>query len=423
MNCQRFEALLTDYLEGALTQDETALMEQHEKGCPLCAEEAKDMRQLLQDLTQMDDSAQVPAEWSQSWRQAIQKEERMQKQQESGKPAPVRSGWRTWVSVAAAALFLTVGTLSVQNWVPMKEGSRQSTQNYWTGDTYGYTENESDGGDSLYRSESSSDMAAPAPMAGSGISLKSAEAPQSNEQDAAEAIQGVKIIRTASYTLRTMKFDQDLESIKALTSAQGGWVEYVGVSGDITLGDTRYANLTLRIPAEKLDTFKSGVTQIGRVTDVSESASDVSESYADTTMRLNTQKVKMERLLALMENSGRLEDLLAVENAIADTQYQIDSYESTLKGLDSRINYSNVSVYLQEETAKDIANEKNLTLGERLQKGLMASLEAIGQFFQDMIVFLAMILPVALPLGVLIAILTRVLRRRKMKKQQNNGGI
>lgn len=77
MNCERFEALLTDYLEGTLIQEDKAAMDQHMEECAACAQSLADMRMLLQDLTSMDDSVQVPTEWSQSWRQAIRTEQGM----------------------------------------------------------------------------------------------------------------------------------------------------------------------------------------------------------------------------------------------------------------------------------------------------------------------------------------------------------
>ncbi len=175
----------------------------------------------------------------------------------------------------------------------------------------------------------------------------------------------------------------------------------------------RFANLTLRIPTNSLNVFKDGVTQIGRITDSNETATDVSESYSDTQMRLKTQQDKMERLRALMNTTGELADLLAVENEIANTQYQIDSFESSLRGMDSRIDYTNVQVYLQEETAKDAASTKALTLGERIIQGLKATWQAIGEFAQDLAVFLVMVLPVLIPLALVLFIVLKVRKHRK----------
>jgi hypothetical protein len=417
LNCERFEALLTDYLEGTLTKEDKAAMDQHMEECAACAQSLADMRMLLQDLTSMDDSVQVPTEWSQSWRQAIRTEERthMQKQSET----PRRKPWRTWVSAAAAVVVLAAGSMAAREWVPATSRQQATENSIAMQKTAG-----SDAGMPVPAPNETANMLYDAMPQENGAarnslmytenqSMKEAAAPA-----AGNAVQGVKIIRTASYTLATMQFEQDLEAVKALAATFDGWVEYASVSGDATKGDMRNANLTLRIPTQSLDSFRGGVTSIGRVTDSNESATDVSENYSDTQMRLQTQKDKMERLRGLMNTTGELADLLAVENEIANTQYQIDSYESSLRGIDNQVNYTSVQVYLQEETAKDAASVKALTLGERILKGLAASWQAIGEFAQDLAVFLTMVLPVVIPAALILFIVLKVHKHRKQTKQQ-----
>jgi len=418
LNYERFEALLTDFLEGTLTKEDQAEMEQHMNSCPACAQAIADMRVLLQDLEQMDDSVQVPTEWSQSWRQAIREEEKMNTQQETKVRIARRPSWRVWASTAAAAVFLIAGTLTTKNLIPATQKNQQaanstmmarSSDSAYSAD-YTFEEN---GAGGIAAAKSMAPQAAPSADESLYMANTSTAADTSAvNTPGGETLQGVKIIRTASYSLGTMQFEKDLEAIKALTASFQGWVEYVSVSGDATQGDKRYAYLTLRIPSQNLDDFKGGVTQIGRVTASDESATDVSESYSDTSMRLATQKTKMARLQKLMENAGELSDLLAVENEIANTQYQIDSYESTLRGLDSRINYTSIQVYLNEETPADAASTKDLTLGERIAQAVRASLEAIGQFFQDMAVFLVMIAPVIIPLALVLFVIIKIRKHR-----------
>jgi hypothetical protein len=417
LNCERFEALLTDYLEGTLTKEDKAAMDQHMEECAACAQSLADMRMLLQDLGSLDDSMQVPTEWSQSWRQAIRTEERtnMLKQSETRKKNP----WRAWVCAAAAVVVLAAGSMAAREWVPAsnrQQASENSVAMQKTADSGEEMPVPAPGGtaDMLY--------AATPEVGGAARNSLMYSENQSMKEEAAPAagvaVQGVKIIRTASYTLATMQFERDLEAVKALATTYSGWVEYASVSGDAAKGDMRYANLTLRIPTQSLDSFRGGVTSIGRVTDSNESATDVSESYSDTQMRLQTQKDKMERLRALMNTTGELADLLAVENEIANTQYQIDSYESSLRGVDNQVNYTSIQVYLQEETAKDAASTKALTLGERILRGLAATWQAICEFAQDLAVFLVMILPVVIPAVFILFIVFKVHKHRKLTKQQ-----
>jgi anti-sigma factor RsiW len=258
LNCERFEALLTDYLEGTLPKEDKAAMDQHMEECAASAKSLSDMRMLLQDLTGMDDSAQVPAEWSQSWRQVIRTEERtnMLKQSET----PRRKPWRAWIGAVAAVAVLAAGSMAAREWIPaagQPQASNSSIALQKSADTSEGMPLPAPGGaaDMLYAATPEASGATRNSAAYSGAqSMKEEAAPA-----AGETVQGVKIIRTASYTLNTMQFEKDLESVKALASAYNGWVEYAGVTGDAAQGDMRYANLTLRIPTDSLDSFESGV--------------------------------------------------------------------------------------------------------------------------------------------------------------------
>lgn len=417
MNCERFEALLDGYVMGTLSEQDAQAMARHAKECESCARKLEDTRLLLQDLDSLDSAAQVPAAWMEGWREAIRREEKtnMQKQTE---PVQKRRPWRAWLSAAAAVVVLTAGSLAARDWIPKTDGGQSAENGTVMMKAAGYAADMASGTADGLTWSAAHTPEAETPALRSSVTYTAKESAAGDEAAADQTANGVKIIRTASYTLATMAFEQDLDALKTLAASYGGWVEYASVSGDAIKGDLRYASLTLRIPTESLNTFQSGITSIGRVTASNESAEDVSENYSDTQMRLATQQEKMARLQKLMETAGELSDLLAVENEIADTQYQIDSYESSLQGLDSRINFSSVQVYLREETAGESATVKDLTLIERIQKGLHATFEAMGDFFKDLAVFLVMALPVALPLFLVIFLVVKVRKHHKLKKQQ-----
>jgi hypothetical protein len=86
--------------------------------------------------------------------------------------------------------------------------------------------------------------------------------------------------------------------------------------------------------------------------------------------------------------------------------------------MDSRIDFTSIQVYLQEETAKDAASVKALTLGERILQGLHATWQAVCEFAQDLAVFLVMVLPVVIPAALILFIVLKVHKHRKQTKQQ-----
>ena len=80
---------------------------------------------------------------------------------------------------------------------------------------------------------------------------------------------------------------------------------------------------------------------------------------------------------------------------------------------------SAVSVTLIEETAAQSASASNISLGERIRAALGASVEWMGRFLRDMLVFVVMALPWVLSAAVIIVVVWLVLRRRRAAKRNN----
>ena len=258
------------------------------------------------------------------------------------------------------------------------------------------------------------------PAAGATMMLTRSAMPEAAEEEAVAfdsdvpAAEEKKIIRTARLTIYTQTFDTSLENLRALCEADGGWIESSSESTN-SRTSLRTANLTLRLPQEALDGYLAGADQLGRITSRSETATDVTASYQDTQTRLATQVALMDRLQALITESGDLSDLLALEAQIADTQYQIDALTTSLNRTDRQAAYSTVTVSLYEETAPAIT-DTTVSLSERISAALRMGWEAFTDFCQDMLVFVIAALPfiaIVVVLVIALAIIRKVRRNKK----------
>ena len=144
-----------------------------------------------------------------------------------------------------------------------------------------------------------------------------------------------------------------------------------------------------------------------------ESAEDVSERYYDAAGRLNTQQLKMERLQALLAKAQSVEDLIAIESAITDAQWEIDQLTGSLQGMDSRVQDATLDLTLSELSSAQTAQNKEETLPERIASCMRAALEGFTLLMGDLIVFLAVALPYLIVLAVIILLVRTMIKRRK----------
>ncbi|MDD3412091.1 MAG: DUF4349 domain-containing protein [Eubacteriales bacterium] len=345
-------------------------------------------------------SARAPEGFSAGWREAVRREE----------PERMKKTHRFWRAALpmAAALVLVIGAIATGSM--NLNGTKQEV-----GVNRAAAPRSAASNSSLTLDEAAYDMAADAATGSSSTSAAGSTADAVTAGARGTEQTGRKLVRTASLTLATTRFAQDGAAVRQLAESLGGYVESLDQYGDEKDGN-RVLYYGLRVPSEKLDAFLAGAEGIGRVAARSESSLDKSTEYADTSLRLQTQRDKLARLQELMKQAESVTDLLEIESSIADTQYQIDSYESALRDIDRRVQDSAVSVTLREETPAQSAQAKELTLGERLASGLSASVQGLGEFFQNMLVFVTMCLPVLVPAALLALAVWLIARARKARK-------
>jgi len=347
---------------------------------------------LTEDLAALDtEGMEIPESFRTGWRQAVEEEAQMMK------PSWPKKAILRMCSLAAALVFVVGGTLLTRDQLHLDSAPQEENGMVFTSRTSAKMAADYDGGGMMLNStygaveEAAYEMAVNDTIA-LGAAANTLPQPETEK----------KIIRTIDISLTTTNFEGDLAAVQALCESLGGWVEYIYQYGDTARGELRWGNLTLRIPSGQLDTIKGQLGGIGRVTSLSESATDVTASYQDTQARLATQQAKMDRLQALLKQAEDVADLIEIESAIADTQYQLDTYQSRLNSTDRQVDYSTVTVSIREEKPADTAQTREATLWERLTSGLEASLEELGLFLQDMVVFLIAALPWVIILAVVV---------------------
>lgn len=370
------------------------------------------------DAALADLYAETPSlQFERNWRVAVRREEQTQMKQK-------KNIWLKTVLPIAAALVLVlgagwVGTLEDESIGDLyrKEARSAKTGSSNGGINYSMSSAAPAAGGTALMSNYSADMAMEEAVYESEVyDTAAAKTADTGDMETAQT-DDRKLIRTVSISLRTENYDADIAGIQNLLTQFGGYTENMFQSGEAGSAYGRNANFTFRVPSARLDEFVTGLTGYGRVTSRSESTEDKTVEYYDNETRLQTLRTKMERLNTLLSQAEQVSDILEIESEIADTQYQLDRYESKQLNINRRVDMSYVYVDVNETVAQDDADDEELTLVQRLGAALKASLEGMGRFGRNLLVFLTMALPVILPVAVVVLVIVLVRRKNRKNRQ------
>lgn len=234
-------------------------------------------------------------------------------------------------------------------------------------------------------------------------------------QDAAASPQtSRKLIKTVNIHAETEDFDALVPNLQRQVETLGGYIESISVY-DVSSYyleeqevKQRCANLTARVPKEKLDGFLAQVGEQTNVTSRSENVEDVTLQYVDLESHKKVLLTEQERLLTLMEQAESVEDIIAIEGRLSEVRYQLESMESQLRTYDNRIDYS--TVYLAIEEVRKYSPPQTATVWQRIENGFMKSLSDIGFGIRDFAIGFVIDIPYIVLLIVLIAVAVLVVR-------------
>lgn len=222
-----------------------------------------------------------------------------------------------------------------------------------------------------------------------------------------------KIIYTADINLETKEFDSASQALDQLVEALGGYYESHSLNQG---GSYRSLSCTIRIPAERFSEFLSRAGEAAHVTSKNEYKDDISEAYYDSEARLATQQTKLERLLALLEQASTMEDIISLENAISETELQIEYLTGSLRKYDSLVSYSTITLYLKEVYRLSSDDEPAVTFGQRLSAALSSGLERGIEALEDLTIGIARNWMTLLLLAAVVTVILVLLLRRRRRK-------
>jgi hypothetical protein len=231
-----------------------------------------------------------------------------------------------------------------------------------------------------------------------------------------------KIIRTFYMDVETQEFDALITKLDSEMGRLNGYVENSKISGR-SFNDregARIASITARIPRDKVDEFVNAVDESANVINKQESTENVTLQYADIESRKKSLEIEQERLFVLLEKADTLESVVTLESRLSEIRYQLQNYETTLRTYDNKVEYSTVTLSIQEVEKLSPTVEMKQTVGTRIKNGFSDTMYNISEGLQNFLVWFVVNLPYLLIWTIIIAVGAFIVRRVIKKKMGGN---
>lgn len=195
------------------------------------------------------------------------------------------------------------------------------------------------------------------------------------------------IVRTAELSMTTQQFERARDEVTRILSRHQGYIAQLSLSSPSDQGHSLTASL--RVPAAELNSLLSELRKLGRFQTESQSGQEVTQQYIDSAARLKNARNTEQRLTELLrQRTGKLSDVLAVEEQIDHTRGEIETMDAELKNLSTRIAFAAVQLQVAEEYKEPLRVDHSSTLG-RLRN---AAVEGYGSVIKGAIGILVFLL-------------------------------
>ncbi len=159
---------------------------------------------------------------------------------------------------------------------------------------------------------------------------------------------GPMIIRTAELSLVTKEFDKARANLEAILKRHRGYVGELKAGG--STGSGRTLTATLRVPSDQLDATLAEVKALGRVESESQGGQDVTSQYVDLQARLSNSRNTEVRLTDLLRNrTGKLSDVLEVEQELSRVRGEIEQMEAERKNMANQVSFATLNATITED--------------------------------------------------------------------------
>ena len=152
-----------------------------------------------------------------------------------------------------------------------------------------------------------------------------------------------KVISTAYLSVEVEAVEPAIDRARAIAQDLGGFLEQLSSSGG---SEDPLAELTVRVPQPQFEEALERIEALGLVQSRNLGSEDVTEQFIDLSARLTSSQREEQSLLALLERSGSVTEILTVERELARVRSDIERTQGQLNFLERRIDLATIRLSL-----------------------------------------------------------------------------
>jgi hypothetical protein len=193
------------------------------------------------------------------------------------------------------------------------------------------------------------------------------------------------IARAVSLSIIVKDFAASLASLDVILARHHGYSAQLNVSTPENAA--RGFSATLRIPSPELTLALGDLKTLGHVENETQSGEEVTQQHADLVARLKTSRGTEERMRAILQQrTGKISDVLEVEEQIARVRGEIESMEAEQKALEHRVDFATVELQLTEEYKAQL-NSPAVSASTRIHNAFVAGYRNASETLLGIVLF------------------------------------
>ena len=231
------------------------------------------------------------------------------------------------------------------------------------------------------------------------------------------------VIKNASLSIVVLDPTSAMQSITDMAEDMGGFFFHSNMYKTMTDRglELPIANVTVRVPSEKLDQALDQVKDLVEDPEVdilSEdiSGQDVTGEVTDLESRLRNLEAAEEQLLEIMDDANRTEDVITIFRELTSVREEIEVIQGQIKYYRESAQFSAINIYIQAKAALEPITIGGWQPGVEAQRALQALVDG-GQFIVNMLIWIVIfVVPILAAIFLPIFFIVRFFRKRKQKK-------